>query len=272
MDFGKILQGLKDSLSGYNQDHPSVVGNLLSGNQWNQSIPDFGGVARENQMIGNPNIVSPIPVTDQLTPGLVNYYQNDAARAADTTPSTFQPKTIQYPDWMANAPASPPQAPTADVLGASAQSPSPTPLPANLADIAKVIQHGLTAYGSPPVTQSSDALATAGQGLPDPYLPAIISLIESGGGKNVTRGDNNIYNMNANQGGVVYPDINTAILGGDGHQGFKGIVNKMYQDYINSGNVGDFFNKYSPPSENAPLNTQVDRYNSIKKQYFTPQQ
>lgn len=82
-----------------------MVGNLLTGQGWNQGIPTFGGVAPKNQMFDNPNIISPVPTQDQLTQGLIYKMKNDQ-RLQDQAkiPSSFTPKTVQYPDWMANAP------------------------------------------------------------------------------------------------------------------------------------------------------------------------
>lgn len=66
MDFGKLLQNLKESFS-----QPSILGNLVAGKQFNESLPRFGGVAPQNQMIQNPNVVSPLQAPDEMTPGMI---------------------------------------------------------------------------------------------------------------------------------------------------------------------------------------------------------
>lgn len=121
MDFGKILASIKDSIS-----KPSVLGNVIAGKQWNEGIPNFGGVAPQNQFIENPQIASPVPVEDQLTKGLMYKIHQDQDREAmpvDNAPQAGYPKTVQYPEWLANAPAK-------EVAGAQTiASPTPTPAP-----------------------------------------------------------------------------------------------------------------------------------------------
>lgn len=59
-------------------------------------------------MIENPDIISPLQKPDELTKGLIYKINQDAAMedAARNAPEpSGYPKTIQYPDWMANAPA-----------------------------------------------------------------------------------------------------------------------------------------------------------------------
>lgn len=68
MDFGGLLNKLKESFTG----KPSILGNVVQGNTWNQDLPRFGGVAPEAQMVQNPDIASPIPAPDELTPGLIH--------------------------------------------------------------------------------------------------------------------------------------------------------------------------------------------------------
>ncbi len=108
--FSKTFKDLQDymgqKIASYNQKTPSVLGNLLTGQTWNQGISTFGGVAPKNQSVENPSIISPIPASDQLTQGLIYKTQLDQLREQQAkTPSTFTPKTVQYPEWMANAPS-----------------------------------------------------------------------------------------------------------------------------------------------------------------------
>lgn len=106
MDFGKLLQGLKDSFS-----KPSILGNLVAGKQFNESLPRFGGVAPQNQMIQNPNIASPLQAPEEVTQALEHqdYLEDTVANrppAPTPTPTTFE-----------------------EVLGMQAQAPTSTPVP-----------------------------------------------------------------------------------------------------------------------------------------------
>lgn len=224
---------------------------------------DFGTILNNIKQLINPSvengaIKSPIPTmqfNDNNNPAFQQYRSREAMGEQNTTPANFAPKTVQYPNWMANAP-------TQGVQGVQAPIPAASPLE-------ETIKRGLTAYGSPLATVSAD-LATAGAGLPDPLLPTIKAILETSGGKAVTRGDNNIYNMLPTRAGVNYPDYKTAILGGGDQKGFKGIVESLYQNYLKSGKLEDFINKFSPPSDgNGTAQQQINKYNDIKGQYFT---
>lgn len=165
------------------------------------------------------------------------------------------------------------KAPKRQVLAAQSSAPTPTPtpvIPQNRRELADRIKKGLMKYDSTmPVATMSSQLAEAGEGLPDPLLPAIMSLVETHGGRDITRGQNNIYNMLPTRAGISYPDLQRAILGGNGQKGFRGVVTGgLYNDYLESGNLHDFFDTYSPASENASLSDQEKRYRSILEQYF----
>ncbi len=136
-------------------------------------------------------------------------------------------------------------------------------------NLSEIIRRGLEKYGATNLAQQAPQLAQVGQKLHDPFLPAILSLIETSGGRNITRGQNNIFNMLPTSLGVNYPDLSTAILGGGGQKGLAGILmGGLYEKYLKSGRLEDFFTTYSPASENASIPFQVDRYNSIRNQYF----
>lgn len=106
MDFGKLLSFLNDNLNG---GKPSVIGNVVKGRQWNESLPRFGGVAPEAQSVVNPNVASPIPAPDQLTRGMIYDQGDDKAREFD---AQFDIKPLQ-----------PTPTPTPEVLGAQTQEP-----------------------------------------------------------------------------------------------------------------------------------------------------
>jgi hypothetical protein len=114
MDFRKILNSVRESFTA-----PSVVGNVVTGKQWNQGLPRFGGVAPEAQMIQNPNVASPIPPEDELTSGVVHQMklndilekQASAYNAANPVPSptaiptpTAAPRTLGVSTRPAPAP------------------------------------------------------------------------------------------------------------------------------------------------------------------------
>ena len=96
--FQDLLRKIQAGISDYNQKQPSVIGNVLTGKTWNQGIKDFGGV-----------LIKPISdqqFNDNNNKALQGYYNRDwAANNLPQTPSNYTPKIVQYPDWMANAPA-----------------------------------------------------------------------------------------------------------------------------------------------------------------------
>lgn len=94
MDFGAILGNLKRGIADFNTKQPSVIGNLLTGREWNDSV------------LGN-RIAKPIPeqsFQDNNNMALQGFYNREALGEMNTTPSNFQPKTVQYPESLANAP------------------------------------------------------------------------------------------------------------------------------------------------------------------------
>lgn len=158
------------------------------------------------------------------------------------------------------------------VLAAANTAPTPTPTP-TLGQITQNIQKGFIKYGIDPNTaqQNAQYFAQAGQGLPDPYLPATIALKESSGGK-TSQGQNNWINIMSpgTDTPVDYPDMQTALLGGNGHAGFKGIMNSgIYNDYLKSGNLNDFFSHYTPASDprNADYSSQIQTYNQLRSNF-----
>lgn len=151
---------------------------------------------------------------------------------------------------------------------------TPTPQKSQKPTLTQLIQNiknGFTKYGMDPdqASQVAPYFAQAGQDLPDPYLPATQALKESSGGK-TNQGKNNWFNvMNPDHTPVDYPDMKTSLLGGNGHQGFSGIMhNGLYNKYLQSGKLEDFFTTYSPPTDNNPdLPTQVQQYNSLRSNF-----
>jgi hypothetical protein len=145
-----------------------------------------------------------------------------------------------------------------------------TPSPAPQRPLQQRIESGLSKFSNPPppIATMSSQLAQAGQGLPDQLLPAILSLMETGGmqeGKTLT--PNNPYNIGP---GVNYSDPSIAILGGgDQNQlGLSGLLRPtgLYSDYLQSGDLSQFFNRFTPPSDPRNPSTEelVNRYNLLK--------
>lgn len=102
MDFGRLLQSVKDSFTA----RPSVLGNVLQQRQWNEGLPRFGGVAPENQMLHNPNIISPIDTVDEVTPGLEYGRQLDE-ELANLPPNDPTP-TPKFNDVLGMTKSAPP--------------------------------------------------------------------------------------------------------------------------------------------------------------------
>jgi len=139
----------------------------------------------------------------------------------------------------------------------------------SLNKLTKQIQQGFLNYDphSPAATLAA-SFARAGQGLPDPYMPAVLALKETSGGKNMTH-PNNLLNI-LYGGNSAYEKPEYGIEGGGGHQGFPGVIkNGYYNDYLKSGNLQDFFKHYTPPTDprNPSLQGSVDQYNGLRR-YF----
>jgi hypothetical protein len=161
------------------------------------------------------------------------------------------------------------------------KSPSPTHAaphtsPSNLQQI---IENAYQQYNpTAPLATLSAELADAGQGWPDPYLPAIIGMKESSGGAHQTY-PNNPLNI-LQPGRYDYPTIQSNINGGPGDErySFKELQNTSpYADYLQSGDIADFFKSYTPDRDragnrnsNAPINEQVAMYNMMRDKYFSP--
>ena len=162
--------------------------------------------------------------------------------------STFGP-------WVEQRPTSTPS-----------QVPSPTPYPRATPE---GITQGLTDWGggtAPPVASFAAQLAELGNMLPgtiDPNLIAALSLKETGGGSNLIpglEGKNNPYGIKSfdeagNSSFANYPDYGVATLGGgpQDQQGLKGtLMGGLYDKFLESGNLEDFFNTYTPQGEGNP--------------------
>ncbi len=145
--------------------------------------------------------------------------------------------------------------------------PSSTPTPTQN-PLQQQIERGISKYDQTmPIATLSAPLAKVGQGLPDSLLPVILALMESGGGRNITSGANNLYNISPGQG-ITYPDLATAILGGGQRNqlGLKGVLEKNYPDYLRSGNLTDFFSRFTPESDlrNPSIEESIKRYNLLR--------
>jgi hypothetical protein len=144
-------------------------------------------------------------------------------------------------------------------------------------------QNGFNNY-SPnlPIASQSGLFSQAAQQLPgniDKFLPAIISLMETSGGRNMAA-PNNFFNLsgiqNGQQGLVSYPDLKTALVGGMNggvqSQGFMGnlLNNPAYKPFLQSGNLADFFKIYTPPgvnNGNPTLPMLLNRYDTIRQNF-----
>jgi len=146
--------------------------------------------------------------------------------------------------------------------------PSPTPTPNPMIE---ALKKGFADYSAksnfenPLATMSAEMASAAEKNpLPDPYLPATMSLMETGGGKNM-KYENNPFNYGGDK-----PDLNTAIdkiyqgigsTAGVGTTDGNGMGGK-YRDYLNSGDLQDFFKVYTPSAD--PRNPN---YDELMKRY-----
>lgn len=143
-----------------------------------------------------------------------------------------------------------------------------------------MVQQGLSKYGNVPIATLSGTLSQAGNALPktvDPYLPTIVSIMETQGGKRQVA-QNNPVNLRGVQNGrtqfINYPNPQTAILGGpngpDQSQGLVGTIlnNPAYADFRQSGKLSDFFKRYTPPGEGNPSQDELlSRYSQIRSNF-----
>lgn len=200
---------------------------------------------------------------------------NTADNILDFIRNLLPSKTYSYdfrPSGQAVQAATPTSAPAATAQPTSA----PTDIAQDL-----VRQNVSKLYGKDnPALSYLPQLLDAGKQLPqgvDPYLPLIIALRETQGGRyNV--GQNNIFNMRNETGAFQdYPDINTAINGnlaqGGQSGGFTGLVGgskpssqSIYQDFRQDpSNMQKFFAHYSPTADkNGALDEQVQNYQWIR--------
>ena len=127
-----------------------------------------------------------------------------------------------------------------------------------------------------PVATQAANLLEAGQGLPDPLLPTVLTLKETRGGLDLLNrlvGKNNPGNILPPGGLADYPSMDVGILGGGPQEqkGLRGVLmGPAYENYRNTGNLEDFFRVYSPggPEHGNPsLEEQIRQYQALR-QYF----
>jgi hypothetical protein len=150
---------------------------------------------------------------------------------------------------------------------------TPTPImTVPTSDLTNKIKQGFMNYGpSTPAAQYADSFAKAGQGLPDPLMPAVLALKETSGGHRLSH-QNNYMNIGPE---IDYPSVQSNLVGGEGKKGFVGVINSgMYDKYLKSGNLADFFSVYTPTYDkngkqiNDTLEKQISDYNLLRS-YFT---
>lgn len=174
------------------------------------------------------------------------------------------------------------QPPVAEAAEAMLPTPTPTNVPMRYAPATlDAISQGFSRFGGDvPISSAAKAFVQAGEELPDnidPYLPAVISLMETGGGRHNV-GDYNAFNISGTQNGkrgfVGYPDYETAILGGPNgdveSSGFVGLISEgsPYAKFRETGRLDDFFRSYTPPGEqygNPSMEQLLDRYARIRR-------
>lgn len=180
------------------------------------------GVGSSNFGVNIPNLISEyIGRTDFARP----------RQAPSPTPGTTQRQDINIP------------------------TPTPTPQPR---PSTQDFRAGFEEYGSPLATASGQFANAAQQySLPDPYLPAVLALLETSGGLN-QRFANNPFNW----GMQDMPSLDYAI-----DRIYSGIGGRMpyYQNYLQSGNIADFLPVYTPPGgANPELDELIARYEALR--------
>ena len=132
--------------------------------------------------------------------------------------------------------------------------PTPTPIP-----MQDKFSQGFTQYGSDLATSSGQfAQQAQANPIPDPFLPAVLALMETSGGKNQK------FKFNPfNWGMQDMPNLNTA-----SEKVYSGISKRFpyYQQYLQTGDLFDFFKHYTPDIEGNPKPEElVQRYTELRK-------
>ena len=132
--------------------------------------------------------------------------------------------------------------------------PSPAPIP-----MQEKFSQGFTQYGSDLATSSGQfAKQAQANPIPDPFLPAVLALMETSGGKNQK------YAFNPfNWGMQDMPNLDSAI-----EKVYSGIAKRFpyYQKYLQTGDLYDFFKHYTPDVEGNPKPEElVQRYTELRK-------
>jgi hypothetical protein len=137
-----------------------------------------------------------------------------------------------------------------------------------------------------PITDNIDLFVRAAKEFQakgmDPYLPVILALRETQGGRDNEKGGitgkNNVFNIRGQQGGatkfVDYPSLEVAMFGGqngqDVSQGLTKLIteNDIYSDYQNTKDIKDLYKKWSPPEDNnGELTEQEQNYNFFRTKF-----
>lgn len=253
MDFNGILEGIKRFIA--------------------PQVPPSQPLERGQTVSSFPGYQKPVPPPEQVDMNALGNLLGGAANKVGNFFSGLIPSKTYHYDFRSPAPqatGAPAATPTIAPMATATPAPSAPP-----SDLEGVIRKAMAAYGNPPVATLSAELAQAGEGLPDPLLPAIVSLKESSGGKNLTH-PNNFVNI-LQPGKFDYPTPQSNITGehGDDRWSFKELLNEgsPYAKYRNSGDLADFFRPYTPPGgANASLEDQIAMYNALKEKYFSPYQ
>lgn len=189
-------------------------------------------------------------------------------------------------------------APTAAPSVMGATTPVPSPSPSSTSFSPDAIKAGILNWSggktNVPVLNNVNDLYAAGQqfqkaGL-DPYMPTILTLRETQGGRDNTQnptiyGDNNytnIRNIRDSKTGAIIGQPNNPksfinyssmadALGttNNGHGLAHQILNSgLYDNYLKSKNLQDFFKVYSNPSDkNGSLPDQEANYNYMRQKF-----
>ena len=149
--------------------------------------------------------------------------------------------TLSSPEYIAPTPTS---------------TPTPTPVP-----LFDRFKKGFEGYGSDLATASAQFAQSAKDNpLPDPFLPAVLSFMETSGGKK-QKFANNPFNW----GMQDMPSLEYAI-----DRIYSGIAKRFpyYKDYLKTGDLRDFFKRYTPEGPSNPTPDElIERYGSLRKRF-----
>lgn len=197
---------------------------------------------------GTQSAVSPLPGPNTL---MRNIKPQNAVQ-----PMVAPMRQPIAPSPQATPTSIPPLQRFAPVARAAAPSPSPTPVPSNPNQaLIDAYKKGFEYYGNPPAATLAAQMVEESQKYPIfkkfPFLPAAISILESGGGKNMSD-KQKPYNMTS--WGINLPKgyFNPSSVNEVVSKTISGVGQRTpaFQKFRDTGNLNDLADVYAPKSDN----------------------